>query len=161
MKCFYFICCFLALLTLFACSKSDTPKTEAAPVGVEKNVYKPAIIKGDANSANPLLKADFVEANVLNGTKDTVLGIRAYVKVSSADFNKLTLKDYAQFCAFFSTQPQNYKWVSIISDNNEGICFAGGGTTGMCGKIDKEGAILSSGNWAIYYDPATQTATKE
>ncbi|MGP1602033.1 hypothetical protein [Treponema sp.] len=160
MKYFYFFCCFLAAITFFACSKSGAPKAENAAASTQEKAYVPATIKGDAHSANPLLKADFVEANVVNGA-GTVLGVRAYVKVCSADFNKLTLADYAQFCAFFSEQPQKYKWVSIISDNNEGICFAGGGTTGMYGKIDKEGAVVSSGDWAIYYDPATQTATKE
>ena len=144
MKYFYFACCFLAVITFFACSKSDTPKAENPAASTQEKAYVPATIKGDAHSANPLLKADFVEANV-----------------GDADFNKLTLADYAQFCAFFSAQSQNYKWVSIIGDDGNGICFAGAGTTGMYGKLDKEGAVVSSGDWAIYYDPATQTATKE
>ena len=160
MKYFYFICCFLAAIAFFACSKSDAPMAENTTASTQEKAYVPATIKGDAHSANPLLKADFVEANVVNGA-GAVLGIRAYVKVSGADFNKLTLVDYGQFCAFFSAQSQNYKWVSIISDDNDGVCFAGGGTTGMYGKLDKEGAIASSGDWAIYYDSATQTATKE
>lgn len=160
MKYFYFICCFLAAIAFFACSKSDAPMAENTTASTQEKAYVPATIKGDAHSANPLLKADFVEANVLNGA-GAVLGVRAYVKVSGADFNKLTLVDYAQFCAFFSAQSQNYKWVSIISDGGNGVCFAGAGTTGMYGKLDKEGAVVSSGDWAIYYDPATQTATKE
>ena len=160
MKYFYFGCCFFAAIIFFACSKADVSKAENTSTNMEQNVYTPTTIKGDANSINPLLKADFVEANVLNGA-GAALGIRAYVKVSGADFNKLTLNDYAQFCTFFLTQPQKYKWVSIISDDNDGVCFAGGGTTGMYGNLDKDGSIVSSADWAIYYDSATQTATKE
>ncbi|MEL3912265.1 hypothetical protein [Treponema pedis] len=145
------------LFLIFSCSK----KQENLEVQPETGGVQLELVKGNFESTNPLMKADFVEAFVKNGLKTEIVGVSGIVKISEDEFNSLSLENYAEFCKFFSGR-KKYKWVSIISENQKGVIFAGGGNLGTHAVLNADGSTNEViDDWILIYDSTTGKVTKE
>lgn len=109
---------------------------------------------------NPLMAAEIKTADVMNGTGDTVLGQRAYVEISKADFEALTDEQLAEF-AIANVKGADYNWFTIDRGDGEGLCFTG------CmielapyGDIDEEGAIVKAQEYWTVNDDGTVNKEK-
>lgn len=92
-------------------------------------------------SDNPLINAEVKTADVLNGSRDTVIGTRAYIEVTQDIFDAITPEELFEF-AQVQVEGQNYNWFTIISPSKEGILFYGSNIQVLGrGFVDNEGEI--------------------
>lgn len=137
-----------------ASAPESDPAPEAPPEKEPKPKEQPAEAKAENN---PLLEAEFLTADVKNGTKDQVIGKRGYIKIKKSDLKNITNE---QFTAFANEKVANsgLNWVSIICEDGTGISFAGSisyvadyGTLDIEGCITKQvGVIMLEGDSYTY-----------
>lgn len=143
-------------------AESQQPEQSASEPQLEKQPIKEekvSEIKEQPAEAenNPLLEAEFLTADVKNGTKDQVIGKRGYIKIKKSDLKNITNE---QFTAFANEKVANsgLNWVSIICEDGTGISFAGSisyvadyGTLDIEGCITKQvGVIMLEGDSYTY-----------
>jgi hypothetical protein len=143
MRIFLLLCAVAALFA--ACSKAGAVSStgQAAPA---------AAVNGSVGQApgglNPLL-GPLQEASVKGG------GTRAFIKISLDDLNDLTLEDYAAFFKGLEGKPYNY--VTIFTDEAEGLVYIPAIQTTTNGILDETGAIVEEGAepFTLVYDDKT------
>ena len=99
---------------------------------------------------NFLINCELIIKDVFNGSKDTVIGKCAFIRVTNEQLESITpdtLKEFADKIVANS----EYNWVSIMSNSDIGICFPSSDIlSAVYGKLDKDGSILETyGLWLL------------
>lgn len=109
---------------------------------VEKIMQGKDTLYPEFHKHNVLMDYDLIVEDVKNGTGDSVIGQRAYISITKAALEEITEENYKEF-AETVVKDSGYNWVSIICNDDTGICFAGSNySVGTYGKLDKEGVIV-------------------
>ncbi len=102
------------------------------------------IEESKTTSENFLLNCDLIERNVMNGSRDTVIGKCAYIHITDAELKEITsdlLKEFADNVVADS----GYNWVSIMTNTDMGLCFTGADASfAVYGKLDTDGSLLAT-----------------
>lgn len=119
-------------------STNDTQESTESKENIETTE------ESKTTSENFLLNCELVERDVLNGSRDTVIGKCAYIHITDTELKEITsdlLKEFADTVVADS----GYNWVSIITNSNKGLCFAGSDIIYVnYGKLDTDGSILET-----------------
>lgn len=103
-----------------------------------------AVEESNTTSENFLLNCDLIERNVMNGSRDTIIGKCAYIRITDAELKEITsdlLKEFADNVVADS----GYNWVSIITNSDTGLCFTGADASfAVYGKLDTDGSLLDT-----------------
>lgn len=78
----------------------------------------------ESETGNPLLDAEVIVCDVMNGTKTEKLGEYAYITVPLETMKKVTMEQYDEFCDQ-KVQDSGYNWVTIDFGNGSGLQFQG------------------------------------
>ena len=97
---------------------------------------------------NDLMDYELTVKDVMNGSGDTVIGQRAYIRLGKDQLEEMTADHLREF-AENRVEGSGYNWVSIIVTGGNGICFPGSDTSfAEYGKLDEDGSLLESvGTW--------------
>jgi hypothetical protein len=107
-----------------------------------------------AKSDNILLRANLIEAPVLNGSNQRI-GTRAYITIpQDVLLEFVTLDDVTEF--YWSFQGKGYNWVSIMCPEGTGLIFPGGRGIATYGELDRQGRMTEKTHWSIIYDEKTK-----
>lgn len=88
---------------------------------------------------NPLVDG-LIEDDVKSGSGN-VIGKCAYTKIKKSEFSELTTEDFLEFCNQ-CVNDSEYNWVSIIFEDETGICFLSSATNlATYGRLDNQGAV--------------------
>lgn len=106
-------------------------------------------------TSNILMSAKVKTADVKNGTDTEVIGRRAYIEVKKADFENISMEDFAEF-ATERVKDSGYNWYSIICDDGTGVCFpASIYYVAEYGELYSDGSISYAYGGYIYQDDGT------
>lgn len=102
---------------------------------------------------NFLMDSELTVKDVMNGSGDTVIGQRAYIRLGKDQLEEMTADHLREF-AENRVEGSGYNWVSIIVTGGNGICFPGSDTTfAIYGKLDEEGMLEETiGTWTQQSD---------
>ncbi len=97
---------------------------------------------------NFLINSELIVEDVLNGSKDTIIGKCALVRITNEQFKNIT-PDILKKFADKIVDNSEYNWVSIMTPSDIGICFTGADISiATYGKLDKDGSLLDTyGLW--------------
>lgn len=117
--------------TEMAMETKDTA-TEAAETAMTETVSQEVQVapeKQESNgtqeaTGNPLLDAELMVEDVMNGSRTEKIGEYAYVTVSRETMKALTMEQYADFCENV-VSGSGYNWVTIDFGDGYGIQFQG------------------------------------
>lgn len=101
-------------------------------------------------SDNPLMNAEITVVDVFNGTGTNKLGERAYITISTEQFESLTPEQIHEF-AMEKVEGSEYSWFSIMTDSGIGLQFVGSMTAVISyGTLDEDGRIKEDqGTWIL------------
>ena len=143
----------VAVLLVFGIISSlfekDEPGTETPESDIEtqETVTEPpenetGSQESQAATGNPLLDAELIVEDVMNGTWTEKIGEYAYVTVDRETMKKLTENQYADFCENV-VQDSGYNWITIDFGDGYGIQFQGSiPWVAAYGSIDADKCIL-------------------
>lgn len=98
----------------------------------------------ESETGNPLLDAEVIVGDVMNGTKTEKLGEYAYITVPLEIMKKVTMEQYDEFCDQ-KVQDSGYNWVTIDFGNGAGLQFQGSTpAVATYGTLDNEECIEES-----------------
>jgi hypothetical protein len=98
----------------------------------------------ESETGNPLLDAEVIVCDVMNGTKTEKLGEYAYITVPLETMKKVTMEQYDEFCDQ-KVQDSGYNWVTIDFGNGSGLQFQGSTpAVATYGTLDNEECIEES-----------------
>lgn len=123
-------------------SKKDKNVTETDKNDTEsrENVLE----SEESETGNPLLDAEVIVCDVMNGTKTEKLGEYAYITVPLETMKKVTMEQYDEFCDQ-KVQDSGYNWVTIDFGNGSGLQFQGSTpAVATYGTLDNEECIEES-----------------
>ena len=138
---------FLFFLSLFlvvsmpACSSDNGDAL--TPEGSSTAETPPASIP---ESDNPLLRSEFFTGDVLSGTGKNVgtYGYTSIEKTTLPDVGSDKFVEYLSEFADTKVQDSGYNWVSIIFDDDTGVCFTGSQTIiAEYGNVGDDGCITN------------------
>lgn len=93
---------------------------------------------------NVLMDYDLTIKDVKNGTGDSVIGQRAYIRITKDQLKEITAENFVEF-ANQRVKDSGYNWVTVICDDGTGLCFAGSDILVVeYGKLDDLGRIEES-----------------
>lgn len=114
----------------------DLPETEAPDEQEITEEDSPAEV-----TDNPLMNADIIVADVMNGTNTEKLGERAEIRVSKEVLKEVTQEQFAEFCNEV-VKDSGYNWFTISCEDGTGIQFAGSVSyVSTYGTLDNDGCI--------------------
>lgn len=136
-----------------ASDSPDTP-TESVPVESDPAENAPNTSAEDepsestpveselpASTGNILLDSELIVHDVMNGSGTEVIGQYAYIKISAEQLKETTSDALLEF-AQNRVENSGYNWVSIVTNNGNGIIFTGSDivfpTYGKLSEKDKE-----------------------
>lgn len=126
----------------------DSDKEENESDDKEEPESEPEDEKEDAaeekesESSNPLLAAEVVTGDVMNGSGTDKLGEYAYVTVDLDTMKTVTMEQYDEFCDEI-VEDSGYNWVSIDFGDGTGLQFAGSTPSlATYGTLDGEECII-------------------
>lgn len=123
-------------------SKKDKNVTETDKNDTEsrENVLE----SEESETGTPLLDAEVIVCDVMNGTKTEKLGEYAYITVPLETMKKVTMEQYDEFCDQ-KVQDSGYNWVTIDFGNGSGLQFQGSTpAVATYGTLDNEECIEES-----------------
>jgi hypothetical protein len=104
-------------------------------------------------SENILLRANLIEAPVVNGVGKRI-GTRAYITLpQEVLFEVVTLEDCGEF--YRSFKDKHYNVVTIVCPEGTGLVFSGDAGIASFGPIDEFGRSSGQAHWTIIYDEST------
>ena len=111
---------------------------------VEKIMQGKDTLYPETENHNVLMDYELTVKDVKNGTGDSVIGQRAYIRITKDQLSQITADNFSEF-ANERVKDSGYNWVSIICDDGNGICFPGSMIhVADYGKLDDDGSILES-----------------
>lgn len=142
------ICVATLSFSLSACGSTvNSPTAESQSVVESSSESTPesnseeSSIASEIVSSNPLMNAEVLTADVMNGTNTEKIGTRAYVEISKTDLSSISDSDYSEFIDA-AVSGSGYNWFSIICDDGTGITFTGSSAEiADYGKVDTEGRV--------------------
>lgn len=91
---------------------------------------------------------------------DLVVGKYAYVSVTKDQLSEITADNFKEFVSE-RVDGSGYNWVSIICNDDTGICFAGSSTLAASyGKVDSDGKVVEEISQIILKEDGTYSLPK-
>lgn len=98
----------------------------------------------EAEKHNVLMDYELTIEDVKNGTGDSVVGQRAYIRITKDQLSQITADNFTEF-ANQRVKDSGYNWVTVICNDETGLCFAGSDILVVdYGKLDDLGRIEES-----------------
>lgn len=111
---------------------------------VEKIMQGKDTLYPEAQKHNVLMDYELTVKDVKNGTGDSVIGKRAYIRIMKTQLAEITPENFVEFVES-RVRDSGYNWVSIVCDDGTGICFPGSMVqVADYGKLDADGSIVES-----------------
>lgn len=111
---------------------------------VEKIMQGKDTLYPEAQKHNVLMDYELTVKDVKNGTGDSVIGKRAYIRIMKTQLAEITPENFVEFVES-RVRDSGYNWVSIVCDDGTGICFPSSMVqVADYGKLDADGSIVES-----------------
>lgn len=124
-------------------TRTNANRSANQPAESDTTTEDVAQVTDKSDFSNILISATVQTADVMNGTKDSKIGTRAYIEISKDDLKSVTDKEYIEFSEDVVGDSE-YNWFSIICDDGTGICYAGCIIVNAeYGELDSDGCITS------------------